>query len=88
MVYAKFSNVSLTAEHKRVMVNLFKDPLATKAFIQFLNEVKGATKSEMDKTTQVYLMNDNPTTRALALQLKGKVEFLDELSTLIQTVVK
>lgn len=78
----------MSEEDKRVLVNLFKDPLSTKAFLQLISKVKVTAKSEQDKTTQVFLMNNDPVTRALALQQKGKIELLDELSVLIQTVVK
>lgn len=88
MANVKLANHIITEEDRRVLVNLFKDPLATKSFIAFLGAVKQNTKHEMDKTTQVFLMNNDPVTRALALQQKGKVEFLDELTTLIQAVVK
>lgn len=88
MVNAKIANHIITVEDKRVLVNLFKDPLATKSFINLLGVVKQDTKHEMDKTTQMFLMNNDPVTRALALQQKGKVELLDELITLVQTVVK
>lgn len=88
MANVKLANHTITEEDRRVLVNLFKDPLATKSFIAFLGTVKQNAKHEMDKTTQAFLMNNDPVTRALALQQKGKVEFLDELTTLIQAVVK
>lgn len=88
MANVKLANHIITEEDRRVLVNLFKDPLATKSFLTFLGVVQQKAKHEMDKTTQVFLMNNDPVTRALALQQKGKVEFLNELTTLIQAVVK
>lgn len=67
---------------------MFKDPTSTKAFLTLLQNVQKDAKHEMDKIAQVFLMNNDASTRALALQQKGKVEFLQEFTTLIQSVVK
>lgn len=88
MARAKLGNYVVNEADKRVLVNLFKDPTATKAFIQFLDNVSLQAMQDMRKTTDVYLMNNDPATRAFALQQKGKVELLGELVTLIQEVVK
>lgn len=88
MANVKLANHVISEDDKRVLVNLFKDPLATQAFVDLLRVVKRDVKAELDKTTQVFLLNNDPVTRALALQQKGKVEFVAELESLIQTVVK
>lgn len=88
MANVKFVNHSITEDDIRLLVNLFKDPLLAKLFIDFIGVVKGKAKHEMEKTSQAFLLNNDPITRALALQQKGKVELLTELTTLIQTVVK
>lgn len=88
MANEKLANHIITKEEQRILVNVFKDPLATKNFIDLLSVVKNNVKADMDRTTQAFLMNDDPTTRALVLQHKGKVELLDELSTLILNVIK
>lgn len=78
----------ITEGDKRVLGNVFKDPVATQSFLSLLGVLKRSVESELDKVSQVYLMNNDPITRALALQHKGKVELLNELSALIQSVVK
>lgn len=88
MENVRFSNSNLTEEDIRSLLNIFKDPVTTKGFLQLLEKVKLQVEADLDKTAKVYLMNDDPTTRALALQLKGRVEILQEFSTLIKTVVK
>lgn len=84
----RFSNSNLTEENMRLLLNLFRDPIITNGFLQLLEKVKLQVESDLNKTSKIYLMNNDPTTRALALQLKGRVEFLQEFSTLIKTVVK
>lgn len=88
MENVRFSNSNLTEEDIRSLLNIFKDPVTTKGFLQLLEKVKLQVEADLDKTAKVYLMNDDPTTRALALQLKGRVEILQEFSALIKTVVK
>lgn len=88
MANVRFSNSNLTEENLRLLLNLFRDPITTNGFLQLLEKVKSQVETDLDKTSKVYLMNDDPTTRALALQLKGRVEFLQEFSALIKTVVK
>lgn len=88
MAKIKLIKHTITEEEQRVLVNLFKDPLATKAFLNFLSEVKQEAKHDAVNISQTFLMNNDPVTRALALQQKGKVDLLEELITLVQTVVK
>lgn len=88
MANVRFSNSNLTEENQRMLLHLFRDPITTNGFLQLLEKVKSQVETDLDKTAKVYLMNDDPTTRALALQLKGRVEFLQEFSALIKTVVK
>lgn len=88
MANVRFCNTLLTEGDKRVLGNVFKDPVATQAFLSLLGVVKKTAQGEFEKVSQAFLMNNDPVTRALALQQKGKVELLNELSTLIQSVVK
>lgn len=88
MENVRFSNSNLSEENLRVLLNLFRDPITTNGFLQILDKVKLQVESDLDKTSKVYLMNNDQTTRALALQLKGRAEFLQEFSALIKTVVK
>lgn len=88
MAKVKFGNYVVNEADQRVLVNLFKDPMVTGSFLQFIDNVSLEATREMCKTTDVFLMNNDPTTRALALQQKGKVELLAELSALIKAVVK
>lgn len=88
MANVKFCNTLLTEGDVRVLGNLFKDPVATQAFLSLINVVKQSAQVELEKVTQVFLMNNDQTTRAMALQQKGKVELLNELSAVINKVVK
>lgn len=88
MANARLNHYVLTENDKRVLINVFKDTVATQAFVSLLGKVTENAKHEQDKVTQSFLMNNDPVTRALALQLKGKVELLTELTTLVQSVNK
>lgn len=86
MVKSKLGLHTFSDDDQRVLVNLFRDPQATQEFVRLLHNVKLGLVKEQSNITQTYLMNDNPVTRGLALQCKGKVEFLDELLLVINNV--
>lgn len=88
MANARLNNYVLTESDKRVVLNVFKDTVAAKSFLELLGRVSENAKHEQDKVTQSFLMNNDPVTRALALQHKGKVEFLNEFIALVQSVSK
>lgn len=76
----------LSSADTRVIINLCNNPVATTEFIRVLEEAKVATKSEFEKTMQAYLITDEQKTRAMALMLKGKVDLIDEMISLIKSL--
>lgn len=88
MANAKIGTRLVSNEELNLMATVFKDPLTTSQFVKFLKEVQLSHKRQYDQCVEVFLMNDEPATRAVALQTKGKIQCIDELITLINTVNK
>lgn len=88
MVRCRLGYLTLSDEQERVLVGVCNNPVNTELFVRLLGEVKQSVAVEQAKSTQAYLMNNDPTTRALALQLKGQMVMLDELLSAIKNVTK
>lgn len=88
MANAKIGTRLVSNEELNLMATVFKDPLTTSQFVKFLKEVQLNYKRQYDQCVEVFLMNDEAATRAVALQTKGKMQCIEELITLINTVNK
>ena len=88
MANARLGSYRLSEEEERKFLQLMKDPLAFQNFIRLLGSVKKAYTEEQAKVCELHLMNDEPVTRANALLLKGRIQFVDDMLRLIETVTK
>lgn len=78
----------LTEKDQRVLLNVFKDPTATKGFLEFLSELSERCEKEFQVASNTYLVNGVSATKAMALQLKGKKDFVEEFSQIISQANK
>lgn len=88
MVRCRLGYLTLSDEQERVLVGICKDSISTALFVRLLTEVKQSVASEQAKSSQAYLYNNDPATRALALQQKGQMLMIDELISAIKNVTK
>lgn len=75
---------TLTEAEERVLLNCFGDSLNAVGFIQLLENVQNKLNAEFEKVTKLYIVNDSPVTRAIALENKGKIELVSELIQLVK----
>lgn len=80
----KIGGYTLTEADERVLLNCFGDNLNAVGFIQLLEKIQVRLNADFNKAMNAYLMNDDPVTRAVALQDKGKIEFVSELVRLVK----
>lgn len=80
----KIGGYTLTEADERVLLNCFGDNLNAVGFIQLLEKVQVRLNADFNKAMNAYLINDDPVTRAVALQDKGKIEFVSELVRLVK----
>lgn len=88
MAKNRLGYLALSDEQERVLVGVCNNPVNTELFVRLLGEVKQSLVVEQSKSAQAYLVNNDPTTRALALQMKGQITMLDELVSAIKNVTK
>lgn len=88
MANNRLGNVALTEADMDVVVKVFNDREHTQAFILLLNRVRTHYQRQQQQITETYLVNNDPVQRAMALQTKGKVSFLTDLSDFLSTVNK
>lgn len=78
----------LTDEEERTLVGLFSDPMRTELFVRILSKVEQGLVEAQNKAAQAYLLEDSPTTRAMALQHKGQITMINDLKSVIKQVTK
>ncbi len=88
MAKCRLGYLVLSDEQERAIVGCFHNPASTELFVRLLDEVKRSLVAEQSKSSQAFLMNNEPVTRALALQQKGQITMLDELVSVIKNVTK
>lgn len=88
MAKCRLGYLVLSDEQERAIVGCFHNPASTELFVRLLDEVKRSLVAEQSKSSQAFLMNNEPVTRALALQQKGQITMLDELVSVIKHVTK
>lgn len=88
MAKCRLGYLVLSDEQERAIVGCFHNPASTELFVRLLDEVKRSLIAEQSKSAQAFLMNNEPVTRALALQQKGQITMLDELVSVIKNVTK
>ena len=88
MAKCRLGYLVLSDEQERAIVGCFHNPASTELFVRLLDEVKRSLVAEQLKSSQAFLMNNEPVTRALALQQKGQITMLDELVSVIKNVTK
>lgn len=88
MAKSRLGYLALSDEQERVLVGVCNNPTNTEMFVRLLGEVKQSVAVEQAKSAQAYLINNDQTTRALALQLKGQMVMIDELVSAIKNVTK
>lgn len=88
MAKCRLGYLVLSDEQERAIAGCFHHPASTELFVRLLDEVKRSLVAEQLKSSQAFLMNNEPVTRALALQQKGQITMLDELVSVIKNVTK
>lgn len=88
MAKSKLGYLALSDEQERVLVGFCHNPASTELFVRLLGEAKQKLVAEQNKSAQAFLVNGDPTTRALALQMKGQIMMIDDLVTAITNVTK
>lgn len=88
MAKNRLGYLALTGEQERIVVGLCNNPATTEQFVRLLSEVRQSVAVEQAKSAQAFLVNNDPVTRGLALQMKGQMTTLDELITVIRNVTK
>lgn len=88
MVKNKICGYITTEEDLRLLANLFRDPVATQYFLTLLQNIKQTCVSNQHLAANAYLMTDDPQQRSSAILHRGRAEFIDELSQLINKVNK
>lgn len=78
----------LSEQELDLVTNIFRDPTATSHFVKFLQQVQKEISRQGDQSMELFLMNNDPQTRAMALLAKGKVGMLDDVIQLLNTVNK
>lgn len=72
----------------RTLYKVFSDPAACAEFVSFLTTAKAHVSKEQVRSAQAYAVTDAQTARALALQLQGQEQVIDDLISLVTTVNK
>lgn len=72
----------------RTLYKVFSDPVACAEFVSFLTMAKAHVSKEQVRSAQAYALTDAPSARAMALQLQGQEQVIDDLISLVTTVNK
>ena len=72
----------------RTLYKVFSDPVACAEVVSFLTTAKAQVSKEQVRSAQAYAVTDAQTARALALQLQGQEQVIDDLISLVTTVNK
>lgn len=88
MAINRLGQVTLSEADMDVVVKVFDNRENTQAFISLLNRVRTHYQRQQQQIMEQHLLSDDPVQRAMALQTKGTVSFLTDLSDFISTVNK
>lgn len=72
----------------RTLYKVFSNPTTSAEFVNFLTTAKAHVSKEQVRSAQAYALTDAPSARALALQLQGQEQVIDDLISLVTTVNK
>ncbi len=84
----RLGRYKVTEAQERVLLNLLKEQATVLGLKEFLANVKATNVKEYNDVVNAYLYNDDPVTRANALRIKGRIEFVDDFLRLIEEVTK
>lgn len=88
MAKIKLANHYLSQAEERAFINALRTVEIANEVKKVLLTVKQSVDLEQDRVVQAYMMNDDPTTRAAALKLKGKSELVEDFLRLIDSVTE
>lgn len=72
----------------RTLYKVFSDPVTCAEFVSFLTVAKAHVGGEQVRSAQAYTLTNEQSARAMALQLKGQEQVIDDLISLVTTVNK
>ncbi len=88
MAKIKFGAFVPTDLQARTLYKVFSDPSTCAEFVNLLTLAKEFVSKEQVRSAQAYAVTNEQPARAMALQLKGQEQIIDDLIAVIKTVNK